>query len=125
MLCIKTNMFYKLISNKLFTALAISSIFVSCNGNLGAKDQTETKNSQEEEREILCGGFTGQRDLTAEDLEIFRSALGPAADTLFPISVATQVVAGLNYRFVCNAPSGQKTVTVYQDLQGGLSILDR
>lgn len=72
--------------------------------------------------DMLCGGYTVQHELSDEDLTLFRKVLGEVPFT--PLSVATQVVAGLNYRFWCryddsseNAPS-HCFITIYQPLQG-------
>ena len=53
--------------------------------------------------EQLCGGFTEQRPVKAEDLEIFKAATKEYGYlNLKPKTVATQVVAGTNYLFVCD-----------------------
>jgi len=72
--------------------------------------------------EHLCGGYTEQHELTDEDMKLFQNVMGESVFT--PLSVATQVVAGLNYRFWCryddgseNAP-GHCFITIYQPLQG-------
>jgi len=83
----------------------------------------ETEGShQQKENETLCGGYTKLRELEDEDLDIFRKVMGDAAFT--PLSVATQVVAGLNYRFWCRFDDKSENspihcfVTIYQPLQG-------
>ena len=49
----------------------------------------------------ICGGYTVQREPTGEEMSMFRSVTG-TGDTVFtPLSVSTQVVAGINYRFYC------------------------
>jgi len=75
----------------------------------------------------LCGAYTEQRELTDEDIALFRNLI---KDTSFtPLSVATQVVAGLNYCFRCNFDDGSGNppclyfVTIYQPLQGEPIIL--
>lgn len=76
--------------------------------------------------EMLCGGYTQQHELSEEDLVVFRNVLGDGSFT--PLSVATQVVAGLNYRFWCryddkSADSpGHCFITIYRSLQGELSL---
>jgi len=78
------------------------------------------------QKETLCGGYTEQRELSDEDLSIFRKVMGETPFT--PISVATQVVAGLNYRFWCRYDDGTENspghcfITIYQPLQGELAI---
>jgi len=76
----------------------------------------------EQKQEPLCGGHTEQRDLSMEDLELFRSVLGE--DVFTPLSVATQVVAGMNYRFWCRYDDGSVDapgycyITIFRPLQG-------
>ncbi len=52
----------------------------------------------------LCGGWTPYTDLTAEDEAVFNIALkGFVGVTYTPETVSTQIVAGTNYRFKCDA----------------------
>lgn len=62
----------------------------------------------------MCGAYTQQRDLTPEELNLFRHTLND--DRYTPVSVATQVVSGINYRFFCNGPDGDVVVTIYKPL---------
>lgn len=62
----------------------------------------------------MCGAYTQQRDLTPEELNLFRNTLKDVRYT--PVSVATQVVSGINYRFFCNGPDGDVVVTIYKPL---------
>lgn len=73
-----------------------------------------------------CGGYTQQREPTAEELTLFKTAMATLDGVNYvPESVATQVVAGKNYRFVCKAtpvvPNPQSfhaAVVIYQPLPG-------
>ena len=73
---------------------------------------------------LLCGGFTEQREPTEEEIEMFRKAVKALStnDVYTPLSVSTQVVAGLNYRFWCRVEtekgSGHCSVTIYKPLPG-------
>lgn len=63
---------------------------------------------KQQEKTNLCGGYTQQRPLEVSERELFRQVTaGMTGVSYTPESVATQVVAGTNYRFVCKA----KTVT--------------
>lgn len=67
--------------------------------------------------EMLCGGFTEQRSLAAEDSAVFTAATAKdyAYLNLKPLSVATQVVAGTNYLFYCTMQAfggGEENVQV-------------
>lgn len=74
--------------------------------------------------EMLMGGFTDQRALTAEDSAVFAAATKDYAYLkLVPLSVATQVVAGTNYLFVCttsgfNRPPTETLVKIFKPLPG-------
>ena len=74
--------------------------------------------------EMLMGGFTEQRPLTAEDSAVFATATKDYAYLkLAPLSVATQVVAGTNYLFVCttsgfNRPPTETMVKIFRPLPG-------
>lgn len=74
--------------------------------------------------EMLMGGYTDQRPLTAEDSAVFAAATKDYAYLkLAPLSVATQVVAGTNYLFVCttsgfNRPPTETMVKIFKPLPG-------
>ncbi len=58
--------------------------------------------------ETLVGGWTKYHDLTKEDRIVFEEAIkeseGKLGGVIYtPYAVSTQVVAGTNYRFECNA----------------------
>jgi len=73
-------------------------------------------------KETLCGGYTELHELSDDDMHLFHKIMG---ETFFtPLSVATQVVAGLNFRFWCrydnitaDSPS-HCFITIYKPLQG-------
>ncbi|MCV6590805.1 MAG: hypothetical protein OIF57_17560 [Marinobacterium sp.] len=76
---------------------------------------------------VMAGGWTPYRPVTAADLHVFMEATeGMVGVTYIPHEVATQVVAGTNYRFRCQtrqlhatgAIVGTATVQIYQPLQG-------
>ncbi|MEA9413021.1 MULTISPECIES: hypothetical protein [unclassified Flavobacterium] len=57
-----------------------------------------------ENHEPILGGWTDFRKPTAADLLLFKQALeGYVGVKYIPTAVATQVVAGINYRFRCTA----------------------
>ena len=62
-------------------------------GEIGYSDLAKPKQ--------LCGGYTEQREMTDEEMEMFRSVTGTGDIVFTPLSVSTQVVAGTNYRFYC------------------------
>ena len=74
--------------------------------------------------EMLVGGYSEQRPLAAEDSAAFAEATKDYAYLgLKPLSVATQVVAGMNYLFVCEmkafgGPATQTNVKIFKPLPG-------
>jgi flavodoxin len=74
--------------------------------------------------EMLMGGFSEQRPLTAEDSAAFAEATKDYAYLgLKPLSVSSQVVAGMNYLFVCEmkafgGPATQTNVKIFKPLPG-------
>ena len=62
---------------------------------LTACGSPEKRTEKQQEKTILCGGYTRQRPLEASDRELFRRATaGMTGVSYTPESVATQVVAG-------------------------------
>ncbi|MEG2725272.1 MAG: hypothetical protein RR982_05415 [Kiritimatiellia bacterium] len=69
---------------------------------------------------MLCGGYTEFRTLETDDVARFSQVtLGTRYEAWKPLQVASQVVAGMNYRFLCKDTEG-KTVTliIFQPLPG-------
>jgi hypothetical protein len=106
------------ISNKRITAE---------NGDSVARAEVETFVANLETgktEEMLLGGYSEQRPLTAEDSAAFIEATKDYAYLgLKPLSVATQVVAGTNYLFVCEmnafgGPAVQTNVKIFKPLPG-------
>lgn len=83
----------------------------------------------EPNKDGIVGGWTEKNEeLSEEELAIFNDATQYVCDvSLEPIKlIGTQVVAGLNYKFLCSATdeAGEHkvVVTVYHDLQGNNSV---
>jgi flavodoxin len=74
--------------------------------------------------EMLMGGYSGQRPLTADDSAAFAEATKDYAYLdLKPLSVSSQVVAGMNYLFVCEMKAfgglaTQTNVKIFKPLPG-------
>ncbi len=74
----------------------------------------------------VVGGYTDPRRPTTEERELFEAAVASIDDTFYkPLNVATQVVAGTNYRFVCKArENGRRgkrfdaVIVIYKPLPG-------
>lgn len=76
---------------------------------------------------MIVGGYSEDRDVTPEDLALFNEVMaGAGAGVSYePTKVATQVVAGMNYRFTVTAtllvePPETYTaqITIFKPLQG-------
>lgn len=86
---------------KLTIAILAAILLTACGG-------PAKRTEKQQEKTILCGGYTQQRPLEVSEHELFRQVTaGMTGVSYTPESVGTQVVAGTNYRFVCKA----KTVT--------------
>lgn len=54
--------------------------------------------------QVILGGWSPYRPLTAEDRQVFDEALNGLVGVHYqPNEVSTQVVDGMNYRFKCTA----------------------
>ena len=73
-------------------------------------------NKRNQHDKQMAGGYTQQRNLTKQDKQLFKNTY-KGKDKLTPISVATQVVNGTNYKFICKDKRGKKvTVVIYQSI---------
>lgn len=82
--------------------------------------------------EMLCGGWTVQEEIDADARRTFaKGAKQVSQYRLTPISCSTQVVAGLNYCFLCVARPGQgptagrsayAALNLYEDLSGNVEV---
>ncbi len=115
---------------KMIIALAIALPLAGCANNTGnngnaAKESTET--SIEAPAEQMVGAFSEPREITPEELEMFKKATTDYAELqLVPQTVCTQVVAGLNYKFFCDCKEGYNLsrcdVIIYKPLDGEPSV---
>lgn len=88
--------------NKLFfiALTCVTMLGVSC-----TKPASETQSKFP----AACGGYTDYRALAEEDATLFAEVYD-AEPALTPYAVATQVVAGSNYRFLCRDEAEQEYV---------------
>lgn len=76
--------------------------------------------------DTTVGGYTDPRRPTPEERALFAEAVASIDDTVYkPLNVATQVVAGTNYRFVCRARENRRrgkrfdaVIVIYKPLPG-------
>ena len=119
----------------LLTLLMVFTL-VGCNSTKEEEPVVvDTPQINEPVQEEIVGGFISVEDgtLTDELKAIFNKALdGLTGATYEPVElIATQVVAGTNYKFLANGTKttnpvtkGTYYVTVYEDLNGNVSLLD-
>jgi len=106
------------ISNKRISAEGADSV-------VAAEVETFFANLAEgKTEEMLMGGYSEQRPLTAEDSAVFAAATKDYGYlSLKPLSVSTQVVAGTNFLFTCEmkafgGPATQTNVKIFRPLPG-------
>lgn len=95
---------------------------VACSAPNKSKPVEETVEAEAPAKpKPMCGAYSEQRKPTEEEVAMFNGVMTEQGYT--PNTVATQVVAGLNYRFYCTAPDGADCiVTIYKPLQGAPSL---
>jgi len=81
------------------------------------------------ETDGLCGGWTVHEELDAEALADFQKGAAQVKGyTLRPISCSTQVVAGLNYCFLCSVKKNGRVsygaLNLYRNLRGEVEVSD-
>lgn len=84
------------------------------------------------EKAVVPGGWTPFRPVDAESRAVFETAMhGWVGVGYTPREVSTQVVAGMNYRFICDAqvvypgaPKYEALVTIYQSPGGEPHVVD-
>jgi len=104
----------------LLLALCIATCFLFASCATSKKDSTAKQSTtvKHNEDRPLCGGYTQYRALDEEDMKLFKETY-KGEISLEPFEVATQVVAGTNYRFRCR-DSKRKVyvVVIFQPLPG-------
>ncbi len=83
---------------KLVYILLAAIAFAGCGNNRNIQKTT----SEDDMQNHLVGAFGEQRELTPEEMAMFRKSTADDSLVVYtPLSVSTQVVAGINYRFWC------------------------
>lgn len=108
---------------KWMIAATAALLMTACGWFGGKSDKTKEKMT---EKEMVAGGYTQQRALKEDETALFEAATrGLTGVSYTPESVATQIVAGTNYRFICTAvtatadPKTYKAmVTIFRPLPG-------
>ena len=111
---------------KIILALIIALPLVGCANNTSNNGKAAEENTEatiETPAEQIVGGYTEPREITPEELEMFKKATTEYAELqLVPQTVCTQVVAGLNYKFFCDCKEGYNLsrcdVIIYKPLDG-------
>ena len=75
-------------------------------GLCGAMSCQRIKELLPQQEQQMVGGYSKLRKLSAEEVALFERAVSGLQGAEYkPVSVATQIVAGVNYRFLCKARS--------------------
>lgn len=102
---------------KIFFLAAATVALAACGGNAHKKADKTAEKRQETtaETSTQSGAYTAQREVTNEDLEIFDEAMqGLVGVRYTPRTVATQVVNGTNYKFICEAVAATNPSQTYR-----------
>lgn len=107
---------------RILTLVVAAAVLTACGGPARKAGKTE----ENHEKTMMTGGYTDPRQPDAKELELFRQVTAGLTGVEYtPENVATQVVAGLNYRFVCKASTVtpdpetyRAEIIVYQPLPG-------
>lgn len=94
-----------------------AATFTSCtsSGTKAEAEQTTATAQQESDKKMLAGGYGNERAVSAEELAFFNEMTSALKGVVYtPENVATQVVAGKNYRFVCKAETVAAEPKTYQ-----------
>lgn len=100
-------------NRKILVLLSVLCMLVACKTT-----KVNTAESMDTQRHDLVGGYTEYRELDDNDRQLFESTYTDKRK-LTPQRVASCVVAGLKYRFVCVDKRGREVVVViFQPLPG-------
>lgn len=108
---------------KIILAIIIALPLVGCANKNGKTAEENTETTIEAPAEQIVGGYTEPREITPEELEMFKKATADYAELqLVPQTVRTQVVNGINYKFFCDGKDGYNLtrceVTIYKPING-------
>lgn len=84
----------------------------------------------DQETHPMVGAYGNQRPVTEKELELFRKMTSSSAMKFTPISVATQVVAGTNYKYLCKCEDAAGIsstlceIVIYEPLNGNPEVTD-
>ena len=88
----------------------------------------EILSSPIEDSPALVGAYGSQRPVTDKELALFKKMTASSAMKFTPISVSTQVVSGINYKFIskCEDAAGIAStmceITIYEPLSGNPEV---
>ena len=110
---------------------------------LACADSCSCNSSDRSSGDVICGGYTEYREVSASEKDMFSDAVqaflstkevcGPEGcftpeeyrplEKAVPVEVATQVVAGINYRFLCKTGSVSGSETEGgSEVEGGSKV---
>lgn len=110
-----------------YTIMAlVAAMLAGCGDSGAAKKESSQDADTKTRKETMTGAYARERTPDEAELTLFgQMTKGLTGVVYTPESVATQVVAGTNYRFVCKAqptapgkPAYRVEIVVYQPLPG-------
>ncbi|MCQ2145039.1 MAG: hypothetical protein MJY72_04795 [Bacteroidales bacterium] len=109
---------------KLYLLLAALAI-VGCGSNNTSAEASDELEVIGQEAEKMVGAFGDQREITEGEMAMFKTVTAnDETSSYVPLSVSTQVVAGINYKFYCRYDPQESEgpaycwVTIYKPLPG-------
>lgn len=109
-----------------FAAAALTACAAQGGKTAASPETAATEGRTQAPESPPVGGYTAQRPLDDEDRRLFDKATENLVGVKYtPQSVATQVVAGTDYRFICTAETATREpqtfraeITVFRPLPG-------
>lgn len=104
---------------KIVLLVAAAVALTACGGNAQKKAQKTAADAATEKAAVnraqMSGSYTEMRAVTAADKAVFDEATrGLVGVTYTPDSVATQIVNGTNYKFICKAVTATREPETYR-----------
>lgn len=118
----------------LLLCLSLAVCLVACASSKDKANPSE-KSAEDTTEDPICGGWTtdAPTEVTDEQAALFEKAMGDITGVSYTpvLYLGSQVVAGLNHRFLCkaqgvypDAPETWAVVEIYEDLNGNAEVTD-
>ena len=89
----------------IISAIALLAVGCNCQGCKTKECSTTENTTVVKNNKKLVGGYAAQRDVTPEDSTFFEGVIAKSGSSIqyTAQTVSKQVVAGTNYKFICEA----------------------